>query len=409
MNSEIRRNYYLITGAYWIFTLTDGALRMLVLLHFYSIGYDAFQIAFLFLFYELAGVLTNLVGGRVAARFGLKFILVAGLILQVIALSVLANLNEDWPFWQSVSFVMFMQALSGVAKDLIKMSAKSAVKLIVVKDGHQTLFNWVAILTGSKNTLKGLGFFVGGTLLAWLGFATALYTLALTVALAITFALAITNIGKAGERVTFSGILSRAPAINILSGARFFLFGARDIWFVVGLPLFLAIELGWSHSEVGSYMAFWIIGYGIVQTLAPKMVDGNEKSAKRWLLALILVTGVMALTLQFRVQENLFFLLGLIVFGFIFAINSSLHSFLILAYSDNDKVLLNVGFYYMANAGGRMAGTLISGLAYYAGGIFSCMVASLIFLIFSWLITSMLPKIPFIQTSGNKRRQIKSI
>ncbi len=404
MNSNLRRNYYLVTAAYWVFTLTDGALRMLVLLHFYSIGYDAFQIALLFLFYELAGIPTNLVGGWLATRFGLKFTLVAGLVLQVIALSVLANLNVNWPIWQSVSFVMFMQALSGVAKDLTKMSAKSAVKLIVVKDGRQSLFNWVAILTGSKNTLKGVGFFVGGTLLAWLGFTTALYTLAVAVASSVTFALAITNIGKAGERVIFSSILSQAPAINILSGARFFLFGARDIWFVVGLPLYLAIELGWSHSEIGSYMAFWIIGYGIVQTLAPKLVDGNEKSASRWLLALILVTGVMALALHFKVQGNLSFLLGLIVFGFIFAINSSIHSFLILAYSDNDKVLLNVGFYYMANAGGRMAGTLISGLAYYLGGIISCIVSSLVFLILSWLITSRLPKLPFILVSGDEQK-----
>jgi predicted MFS family arabinose efflux permease len=404
MNSNLRRNYYIVTAAYWVFTLTDGALRMLVLLHFYSIGYDAFQIALLFLFYELAGVPTNLVGGWVATRFGLKFTLVAGLMLQVIALSVLANLNVNWPLWQSVSFVMAMQALSGVAKDLTKMSAKSAVKLIVVKDERQSLFNWVAILTGSKNTLKGVGFFVGGTLLAWLGFTTALYTLAVAVASSVTFALAITNIGKAGERVIFSGILSKAPAINILSGARFFLFGARDIWFVVGLPLYLAIELGWSHSEIGSYMAFWIIGYGIIQTLAPKLVDGNEKSASRWLLALILVTGVMALTLHFKVQGNLSFLLGLIVFGFIFAINSSIHSFLILAYSDNDKVLLNVGFYYMANAGGRMVGTLISGLAYYLGGIISCIVSSLVFLILSWLITSRLPKLPFIQVSGDEQK-----
>jgi hypothetical protein len=216
MSSDLRRNYYLITAAYWIFTLTDGALRMLVLLHFYSIGYDAFQIAFLFLFYELVGVPTNLVGGWVATRFGLKFTLVTGLMLQVIALSVLANLNVNWPLWQSVGFVMVMQALSGVAKDLTKMSAKSAVKLIVVKDEHQYLFNWVATLTGSKNALKGLGFFAGGTLLAWLGFTTALYTLAVAVTPAITFALAITNIGKAGERVTFSGILSKTPAINIL-------------------------------------------------------------------------------------------------------------------------------------------------------------------------------------------------
>ena len=397
MSSDTRRNYYLITATYWVFTISDGALRMLVLLHFYSIGYDTLQIALLFVLYEFAGVFTNLVGGWIATRLGLKFTLVAGLMLQVIALLSLANLNVSWPLWQSASFVMVMQALSGIAKDLTKLSAKSAVKLIVAKDDHQVLFNWVAILTGSKNTLKGLGFFIGGMLLAWLGFIAALYTLALCVALALLFALVIESMGKATEKVAFSRILSKTPAINILSGARFFLFGARDIWFVVGLPVFLAAELGWSHSEIGSFMAFWIIGYGIVQTFVPKLVDGNEKSASRWLLALILVTGITALTIHTVLQALTPFLLGLIVFGIIFAINSSIHSFLILAYSDNDKVLLNVGFYYMANAGGRLFGTLISGLAYHFGGMFFCIVASLVFLIFSWLITLMLPKVSFIR------------
>ena len=397
MSSDLHRNYYLVTATYWVFTISDGALRMLVLLHFYSIGYDTLQIALLFLLYEFAGVITNLVGGWIAARFGLKSTLVAGLILQVIALSALANLNISWPLWQSVSFVMVMQALSGIAKDLTKMSAKSAVRLIVARDEHQVLFNWVSILTGSKNTLKGLGFFVGGTLLAWLGFTAALYTLALSVSLALIFALVIENMGKADEKLAFSRILSKAPAINILSGARFFLFGARDIWFVVGLPVFLAAELAWSHSKIGSFMAFWIIGYGIVQTFVPKLVDGNEKSASRWLLALILVTGITAITVQTVSHAITPFLLGLIVFGVIFAINSSIHSFLILAYSDNDKVLLNVGFYYMANAGGRLSGTLISGLAYHFGGMFFCILASLVFLIFSWLITLMLPKVSFLR------------
>ena len=397
MSSDLHRNYYLVTATYWVFTISDGALRMLVLLHFYSIGYDTLQIALLFLLYEFAGVITNLVGGWIAARFGLKSTLVAGLILQVIALSALANLNISWPLWQSVSFVMVMQALSGIAKDLIKMSAKSAVRLIVARDEHQVLYNWVAILTGSKNTLKGLGFFVGGTLLAWLGFTAALYTLALSVSLALIFALVIENMGKADEKLAFSRILSKRPAINVLSGARFFLFGARDIWFVVGLPVFLAAELAWSHSKIGSFMAFWIIGYGIVQTFVPKLIDGNEKSASRWLLALILVTGITAITVQTVSQAITPFLLGLIVFGVIFAINSSVHSFLILAYSDNDKVLLNVGFYYMANAGGRLSGTLISGLAYHFGGMFSCILASLVFLIFSWLITLMLPKVSFLR------------
>ena len=380
-------NYSLVTGAYWIFTLTDGALRMLVLLYFYSFGYDAFEIALLFLFYELAGIFTNLIGGWIGARLGLKSTLLAGLFLQVVALSALANINVDWPIWKSIGFVMAMQALSGVAKDLTKMSSKSAVKLVVGEEKHQVLFKWVATLTGSKNALKGIGFFIGGFLLTWLGFSMALYSMAIAIIFAALLAIATANLGKSSERPKLAGILSKEPKINILSGARFFLFGARDIWFVVGLPLFLASEMGWSHTEIGSYMAFWIIGYGIVQAIAPKLVIGNEKSATYWVFILMMVTTLMAFGIYFGVHPSLTILLGLVVFGIIFAINSSIHSFLILTYSKNDQVLLNVGFYYMANAGGRLVGTLISGLAYQLGGILSCLLFSLLFLLMGWLIT----------------------
>ena len=394
MSSDLRRNYISITSAYWIFTLTDGALRMVVLLHFYSIGYDAFQIAVLFIFYETAGVITNLVGGWIGARLGLKSTLLSGLTLQVLALSGMANLDPNWPLWQSVGFVIAMQALSGVAKDLTKMSAKSSVRLILEKNDNQVLFKWVAILTGSKNTLKGLGFFLGSVLLTWFGFAMALYILASSIVFAFLFALASKNIGKATEKVKFSSILSKASAINILSGARFFLFGARDIWFVVGLPIFLASELAWSNTQVGFYMAFWVIGYGIIQGIAPKLVDGNERSANHWALALILLTMLISISLYIDFYSGFSVLLGLVIFGFIFAVNSSVHSFLILAYSEKDKVLLNVGFYYMANAGGRLVGTLISGLAYHIGGLIFCLLASTSFLICCWLITLALPKLP---------------
>lgn len=392
------RNYTLVTGAYWVFTLSDGALRMLVLLHFYTLGYDAFQIALLFVLYEVAGVVTNLVGGWLGSRLGLKITLFAGLGLQVIALSALAtfgvNFDAAWPLWQAVTFVMAMQALSGVAKDLTKMSSKSAVKLVVSEGEHAALFKWVALLTGSKNTLKGVGFFLGGGLLGWLGFATALYGLAGVVALALFVVLVLLtgDLGKAKEKVKFSRIFSKTSAINILSAARFFLFGARDIWFVVGLPLFLASELNWSHSEIGSYMAAWIIGYGVVQSFAPKLVRGDERAARLWVAVLIAVTAAMIAALYLGVQPSIAVLLGLIVFGVVFALNSSIHSYLILAYSDADKVALNVGFYYMANAGGRLAGTLISGLAYQFGGMLSCLIAALIFLVISWIISLALPQ-----------------
>jgi hypothetical protein len=385
------KNYFLVTGAYWVFTLTDGALRMLVLLHFYTLGYDALQIALLFLLYEVAGIVTNLIGGWIGSRLGLKVTLLAGLSLQVIALSGLANFSVDWPLWQAVGFVMAMQALSGIAKDLTKMSSKSAVKLVVSEGEQAALFKWVAILTGSKNTLKGIGFFLGGALLAWVGYQAALYGMAVAVALSLILAFAADNIGKAKEKVGFTSLFSKTPAINILSGARFFLFGARDIWFVVALPIFLAAELNWSHTEIGSYMAAWVIGYGLVQSIAPKLAQGNANAARQWLAALIGVTALMSLALYFNFQPSLTVLIGLIIFGFIFAINSSVHSYLILAYSDTDKIALNVGFYYMANAGGRLTGMLISGLAYQAGGIFLCLITALVFLISSWVIALALP------------------
>jgi predicted MFS family arabinose efflux permease len=394
MSSDLRQNYIIITAVYWIFTLTDGALRMLVLLHFYAIGYGAFQIALLFLFYEAAGVVTNLVGGWIGARFGLKSILLSGLFIQFIALFAIANLDPSWSLWQSVGFIMSMQALSGVAKDLTKMSAKSAVRLILDKSDGKVLFKWVAILTGSKNTLKGVGFFVGGILLTWFSFAIALYILASSVAIALIFSFAIANIGESSGKVRFSSILSKTQAINILSSARFFLFGARDIWFVVGLPLFLVSELSWSHTKVAFYMAFWVIGYGFIQTIAPNLTKGNKQSASNWLLALILLTLLISIALYLEVYSSFSVLLGLALFGFIFAINSSVHSFLILAYSENDKVLLNVGFYYMANAAGRLIGTLISGLAFHLGGLILCLFASVLFLIICFSITSALPKLP---------------
>jgi predicted MFS family arabinose efflux permease len=391
MNSGQLRNYLLVTGVYWIFTLSDGALRMLVLLNFYSLGYDSLQIALLFVFYELAGIVTNLIAGWIGSRIGLKLLLIIGLGLQCFALVAMANFDSNWPLLYAVSFVMAVQALSGVAKDLTKMSSKSAVKFVVSEGEHAALFKWVAILTGSKNTLKGVGFFLGGVLLSSVGYVTALYSMAMAIVVTIILAFATNNIGKAEEKIYLSNLLSKIPAINILSGARFFLFGARDIWFVVGLPLFLAAEAGWSHTEIGAYMASWIIGYGLVQSIAPKLTRGSPSSASRWMFILVIVTALMPVALSFNISQSLIVLFGLVVFGVVFAINSSIHSFLIIAYSDVDKVALNLGFYYMANAGGRLAGTLISGLTYQLGGIVVCLTVSLVFVLISWLITLTLP------------------
>jgi len=397
MSTDIR-SFALVTAAYWGFTLTDGALRMLVLLHFYSLGYSPFEIALLFLFYEFFGIVTNLVGGWIGARLGLKVTLFSGLALQIIALSVLALFDPAWDVWKGVAFVMGAQALSGIAKDLTKMSSKSAVKVVVPEGENGQLFKWVAVLTGSKNALKGLGFFMGGALLAGLGFAGALLAMAmgLTLVLLASVISLPGDMGQAKSKVKFTAIFSKSRNINYLSAARFFLFGSRDIWFVVGLPLFLAATLGWSHTEVGAYMAAWVIGYGFVQAAAPKLLKRSGGTpggtlSRRWILILVAVTGAIAMAVQADVAAGLSVVVGLLVFGFVFAVNSAVHSYLVLAYTETEHVSLNVGFYYMANAGGRLVGTLLSGLAYQWGGLVTCLALSASFLIASWLASLALP------------------
>ncbi|TCS64949.1 organoarsenical effux MFS transporter ArsJ [Varunaivibrio sulfuroxidans] len=386
-----RFNYGLVTAAYWGFTLTDGALRMLVLLYFYRLGYSPLEIAFLFVFYEIFGVITNLIGGWIGNRLGLKITLFSGLGIQIGALIMLAGFSPAWPLWAAVSYVTAAQALSGVAKDLTKMSSKSAVKLLVSGDDHGGLFKWVALLTGSKNALKGVGFFMGGALLAAYGFQGALYAMAgaLAVLLAGCAVLLEGTIGQVNRGLKFREIFSKNPNINILSAARLFLFGSRDIWFVVGLPLYLAATMGWSNEAVGGYLAAWVVGYGVVQALAPKILRKaagapDDAQSRRWILILIAVTAAIAAALVLNVMPVVAVLGGLIVFGFVFAVNSAIHSYLILAYTEADKIAMNVGFYYMANAGGRLAGTVLSGLAYQWGGMLACLSLSALFLLASW-------------------------
>lgn len=393
------RNYTLVTGAYWGFTLSDGALRMLVLLHFYTLGYDAFDIALLFLLYEFCGIVTNLVGGWIAARVGLRFTLLSGMSLQVVALTALALLDTSWSVIASVTYVMAAQALSGIAKDLTKMSAKSAVKLLVPDEAQGRLFKWVALLTGSKNALKGAGFFLGGVLLTVLGFRDGLFAMAAVLAVVLlATALALPrDLGQAKTKTKFRQVFSKSREINFLSGARLFLFGARDVWFVVGLPLFLATTLGWSHVEIGSYLAAWIIGYGFVQAAVPAFVRSaagapHGGTARLVLGLLILVTAAIAVAVLLNLQPGLTVVIGLVGFGVVFAVNSAVHSYLVLAYSQADDVTLDVGFYYMANAGGRLVGTLCSGLAYQMGGIDACLWTAIGFLAAAYLLSLGLPR-----------------
>ena len=395
------RNYTLVTASYWGFTLTDGALRMLVLLHFYDLGYSAVQIASLFLLYEFCGVVTNLVGGWIGSHMGLKVTLFAGLTLQVIALLALALLDPTWPVAVSVAYVMGAQALSGVAKDLTKMSSKSAIKTLVRVQAEGTLFKWVALLTGSKNALKGTGFFLGSVLLSWLGFRGAL--VAMAVGLGGVLAAAVISLpadmGRAKVKIKFSQILAKSREINLLSAARLFLFGSRDIWFVVGLPVFLSASLGWSHAEVGGFLALWVIGYGGVQALAPKLLErglagrtprGGTAMAGAFSLAIL--TALIAIGVSSELSPWLTVVAGLALFGLIFAVNSSVHSYLILAYTDSDQAALNVGFYYMANAMGRLVGTFLSGVVFQLGGLVACLWLSAGFVSIAAIISLKLPR-----------------
>lgn len=395
------RQYLLVTGNYWAFTLTDGALRMLVVLHFHTLGYTPLEIAALFLFYEIFGVITNLVGGYLGARVGLNRTMNIGLALQVIALLILTVPAA----WLTVPLVMGAQAMSGIAKDLNKMSAKSSIKLLVPNAQQATLYKWVAILTGSKNALKGVGFFLGGMLLATLGFKGAMLLMAAALAVVWVCSLVFLkkDLGKASAKPKFRDVLSKSRAINILSAARMFLFGARDVWFVVALPVYLSSVFGWDFWLVGGFMASWVIGYGIVQSVAPSITRTRSgrvpdgRAALLWALPLAGLPAGIALGLDSGFAPQIVLVGGLLIFGALFAVNSSLHSYLIVSYAKDDGVSLDVGFYYMSNAMGRLIGTLLSGWVYQAYGLEACLWVSSLFVAIAAVISVALPRHETIQ------------
>ncbi|MFY2824260.1 organoarsenical effux MFS transporter ArsJ [Ruegeria sp. MALMAid1280] len=381
--------YIAVTAAYWAFMLTDGALRMLVLLHFHTMGFSPVQLAYLFVLYEIAGMGTNLAAGWIAARFGLTSTLYAGLALQVGALLVLTQLDPNWAIPAKVAFVMIVQGASGVAKDLAKMSSKSAVKLLAPTEGGG-LFRWVAVLTGSKNAVKGLGFLLGAALLATLGFVWA--TLAMAIVLVVILVAVIlfmpAGLPKGRKGAKFSEVFSKSSNVNWLSAARVFLFGARDVWFVVGIPIYFYAVLSDGTEDgnraaffmIGTFMAVWVILYGAVQASAPKILRATERSegdliraARSWAAALFCVPAALTVAVLAssgpQTWLTVALVLGLLVFGAIFAVNSSLHSYLILAFTKSERVTMDVGFYYMANATGRLVGTVLSGLTFQIGGL----------------------------------------
>ena len=393
------RNYVIVTLAYWGFTLTDGALRMLVLLHFFRLGYSPFTLAFLFLLYEAAGIGANLMGGWLATHFGIARMLAVGLATQILGFLLLSAISPGWGEVLSVVWVVVAQGVCGVAKDITKTVSKSAIKL-TAGGASGRLFKWVAFFTGSKNAMKGVGFFLGGLLLEALGFRGALWAMAavLTVVLAGVLRALPPMMGRAKASRSARELFAKSAGVNLLAGARVFLFGARDVWFVVGLPVFLYAS-GWTFTMVGGFLALWTIGYGIIQASAPAVIrrsmDGLSSevpAARAWSLALTAVpVALAAMMLAGVARPDLFVPFGLCVFGVLFAVNSSVHSYLVLAYAGSEKAAEDVGFYYAANAAGRLAGTLLSGLLYGWGGLVACLACAAAMLALCWAITLRLP------------------
>ena len=317
--------------------------------------------------------------------------------MQLVALSMLAFAPASWLV---VPYVMVAQALSGIAKDLTKMSSKSAVKLVVPEGASDTLFRWVAILTGSKNALKGVGFFLGGLLLTLIGFQSAILVLMVLVGAGLIVVLTLMrgSLGRGSAKAKFAHMFSNTRAVNVLAAARLVLFAARDVWFVVGLPVFLRTEEGWSFWQAGAFLGGWVIFYGIVQASAPSLLrrrgHGEPTGLTATWLAFVLaaLTAAIAVALQSDVDPSVVVVVGLLVWGVIFALNSAVHSFLILHYAEGDRVAMNVGFYYMANAGGRLLGTVLSGLLYQWQGLTACLVASVVFLLVAGMLSLLLPR-----------------
>ena len=396
------RNYAVVTASYWGFTLTDGALRMLVLLHFYSLGYTPFMLAFLFLLYEAAGIFANLGGGWLAARFGIPRMLMSGLALQILGVLLLSALDPAWGAALSVTWVVVAQGIAGVAKDITKTAAKSAIKA-TSEGGSGQLFKWVAWFTGSKNAMKGAGFFLGGLLLETIGFKGALWFMAVGLAV-VLLGVAVSlprQLGRAKASKSFRELFAKTRSINLMAAARVFLFGARDVWFVVGLPVFLYSH-GWRYMEVAGFIASWTIGYGVVQAIAPSVIRRSAgglsrevPEARLWGALLAAIPLLLALFVGSAqvARLDLVVTVGLGAFGFAFAVVSSLHSYLILAYAGSEKAAEDVGFYYAANAGGRLIGILLSGALAQSGGLAACLWGSTTMLALCLAITFLLPSV----------------
>lgn len=425
-------NLYASVYAFNLFTITDGAIRIIVLLYANQIGLSPLDIAVLFTLYELMGVVTNLFGGVFASRFGLKasmflslFLQLLGLVLVVLvepifgdlehlAMKLPSNLTclastrtviEEGNMGKRaevIVYITFCQALSGVAKDFMKISCKTIPKLVTKKDADEesSLFKLYSIVTGLKNSFKGFGFIFGALLTNFLGFEIAVYVL---VGIVVVIVPAVVwgidkDAGKAREFPGFNLKIFKKPwNINVLSLARFFLFGSRDVWFEVAAPLFFRNIIGWTEFEVGLFIGGYVIVYGYFQTATAKIYKAKNKDAKKtswrpsclrgvppvqhiggWAVACAAEILLLGIVLHFLYQEYIgqecaaqygaaiagVLIVGFYAFGVIFAVNSAIHSYFIGLFSGGDKASMDIGFYYMANAMGRLVGTILSGYVY---------------------------------------------
>ena len=377
-----------MTTCYLLFTTTDGALRMVVLVHAHSLGFSAFQVALMFSLYELAGVFTNIAAGLAGARWGLRSTLLGGLAVQLACIALLWGFGIAWPEphaqWRALAYVAAAAGLGGVAKDLVKLGGKTVTKLVTPEERQSRLFAVVAWLTGAKNSMKGVGYFVGAASLAVsFDFALGLNLVLIALALPIAALGLRPGLGRArGKNVTLAAMLSPAPNVRALSLARALLFGSRDLWFEVALPFYLRNEaqgLGWSRELTGALLAGFIIAYGQVQSATPRLLlrplrqePANKLVQVLWNGVLTLVCLALALLLGAAPAPAAHSVPGLagalcallLVFCVVFAVNSAVHSYLIVRYAGSDKVAADVGFYYMSNAAGRLGGVLVSGALY---------------------------------------------
>lgn len=402
--------FAIISVSYLLFTITDGAVRMIVLLHAYQQQFSALDVAIMFSMYEAAGIITNLAAGMLGARWGIKTTLLWGLTVQLFGLGMLFGWQEDWSKAEAIIYVTASQMLCGVAKDLTKLGGKTVTKLVTPEGKNSSLFKLVSLITGWKNSLKGAGYFLGAATVG-VNYYMSLGILCGLVVAAMPWAIiGLSNqLGRTRkENVSFSQLFNNNHNINTLSLSRVFLFASRDLWFEVPLPFFLRSAesgIGWSRALTGAFLAIFIIVYGQVQSWTPQVVlqplrqSPPDKYGAFWWAASLVVPlsilgGIMLGTGIYGPGVDpapAIVAITVLLYSFcvLFAVNSAIHSYLIVRYAQSDKVAMQVGVYYASNALGRLVGTMLSGVLYtYAGDTVEerfgvCLFSSVLFALIS--------------------------